>query len=89
MEDLSKAFGRPREYLSEILAGRQPAEKAEQSAAEPAPQAFLDMLDGILVKRLRELVVPHLNEIEHQLHRIGRSPEIRVDAAQRPRPGET
>lgn len=68
LEDLSKAFGKPRNYLSEILDGREPPEIAEGTAAEPVSQDFLDMLDGILVKRLTEIVVPHLNQIEHRLH---------------------
>ena len=85
LEDLSKAFGKPRNYLSEILEGRQPPERAEDIAAEQPSQDFLDMLDGILVKRLTEIVVPHLNQIEHRLHAhpdvaygASRSPEVQV-----------
>jgi transcriptional regulator with XRE-family HTH domain len=62
LEDLSRALDRPRDYFSEILSGPQPAGSAE--VAEPGPQAFLDMLDSILVNRLMELVVPHLSQIE-------------------------
>lgn len=53
LEDLSRALGRPKNYLGEILAGRQPTSTAD--AAGPGSQAFLDMLDNLLVKRLTEL----------------------------------
>lgn len=66
LEDMSRALGRPRDYLSQILAGPHPPGNAE--AIEPGPQAFLDMLDDMLVTRLRELVVTHLNQVERQLH---------------------
>ncbi len=68
LEDLSKAFGKPRNYLSEILDGHQPPEIAEGAATELASPDVLDMLDGLLVRRLTEIVVPHLNQIEHRLH---------------------
>jgi hypothetical protein len=95
LEDLSKAFGESKNYLRKILVGQRPPDKAEDAAAEPAPQAFLDMLDDILVKRLRELVVPHLNQIEHQLHvrpdimyRTSPAAEVRVDSTHEAQPRE-
>jgi hypothetical protein len=69
MQDLSRALGMPKDYLSEILTGRQPVETADQVPPEPGPHACVGVLDDLLVKRLTELVVPHLNQIERQLHR--------------------
>jgi transcriptional regulator with XRE-family HTH domain len=69
MQDLSRALGMPKDYLSEILTGRQPAGTADQVPSEPGPHACAGVLDDIVVKRLTELVVPHLNQIERQLHR--------------------
>jgi transcriptional regulator with XRE-family HTH domain len=68
LEDLSAALGKPRDYLSEILTGLPAAHRA--GPAEPGTQTLLDQLDDILVKRLTELVVPHLNHIERQLHAV-------------------
>lgn len=68
LRDLSEAFDKPKNYLSEIFAGRRPPEKFEEAATKVGSQEFRDMLDEILVQRLSELVVPHLNQIEHQLH---------------------
>jgi transcriptional regulator with XRE-family HTH domain len=87
MEDLSRAFGLPRDYLNEILTGHPATELApiEQPQAETGPQAFLSMLDRLLVKRLTELVVPHLNQIERQLH-VTRHTEITTEPS--PRTGE-
>lgn len=65
LEDISMALGLPKNYLSEILAGHQPAHQfPERETTDPS---FLDMVDEILVKRLKELVMPHLNQIERQL----------------------
>jgi transcriptional regulator with XRE-family HTH domain len=74
LEDMSRALGRPRDYLSEILEGPHPAGNAE--AIEPGPQAFLDLLDDMLVTRLRELVVTHLNQVERQLHGLREDHQI-------------
>lgn len=66
LEDISVALGMPKNHLSEVLAGHQPpGETSEQVTTEPW---FLNKVDEILMKRLMELVVPHLNQIERQLN---------------------
>jgi transcriptional regulator with XRE-family HTH domain len=45
MADLSRALGRPADYLSEILAGRHPEDTAETDPGTCAPVKLLNLLD--------------------------------------------
>jgi transcriptional regulator with XRE-family HTH domain len=51
MADLSRALGRPKDYLSEILAGRDPEDRAEAESGEPGARAPVKLLNLLEIGR--------------------------------------
>lgn len=79
LEDISTALGMPKNHLSEILAGHQAVQKADEPVTTET--WFLDKVDQVLMKRLMEIVVPHLNQIERQLNESSASVRVGAEPA--------
>jgi transcriptional regulator with XRE-family HTH domain len=70
---LSEGFGLQDDYLGNYLLNPAPAEPGTTKTALP-PRSVLDQvvgqLDGIIVQRLNEIVVPRLENVEKQVRKL-------------------